>query len=181
VTHLFALQFQGQFWTQKNGKDWTPFAFLSSTNGDLGLDVAADQETKRAIQECLRPLLKIEVDVLRAGKLEAADFRAIVTPDPARTLLRWMSDPTRVKQEQERSGSRALLKLLSYLLSEVRVDGRKPSPEGRNWSAGVGEFCSVGRGGAEEWETGDRENKQVGLALIEGWNRKQEARQASLK
>jgi hypothetical protein len=105
VTHLYALQFQGQFWTQKNGKDWTPFAFLSSDAGGLGLDVAADQETKKAIQECLRALLKVEVDALRAGKLEAPDFRAIVTPDPARTLLRWMSDPARTKQEQEKSGS----------------------------------------------------------------------------
>lgn len=105
LTHLYALQFQGQFWTQKNGKDWTPFAFLSSTNGGLGLDVAADQETKKALQECLRALLKVEVDTLRAGKLEAADFRALVTPDPARTLLRWMSDPARVKQEQEKAGT----------------------------------------------------------------------------
>ena len=77
----------------------------SSASRGLGLDVSADQETKRAIQECLRALLKVEVDALRAGKLEAADFRAIVTPDPARTLLRWMSDPARVKQEQENSGS----------------------------------------------------------------------------
>ena len=104
LTHLFALQFQGQFWTQKNGKDWTPFAFLSSVHGGLGLEVAADQETKKAIQECLRPLLKVEVDALKAGKLEAADFRELVTPDPARTLLRWMSDPVRVKQEQEKAG-----------------------------------------------------------------------------
>jgi hypothetical protein len=102
---LYALQFQGQFWTQKNGKDWTPFAFLSSANGGLGLDVAADQETKKAIQECLRALLKVEVDALKAGKLEAADFRAIVTPDPARTLLRWISDPVRIMQEQEKAGS----------------------------------------------------------------------------
>jgi len=104
LTHLFALQFQGQFWTQKNGKDWTPFAFLSSTHGGLGLDVAADQETKKAIQECLRALLKVEVATLKVGKLEADDFRELVTPDPARLLLRWMSDPTRVKQEQENAG-----------------------------------------------------------------------------
>jgi hypothetical protein len=31
--HLFALQFQGQFWSQQNGKDWTPSAFLSSREG----------------------------------------------------------------------------------------------------------------------------------------------------
>lgn len=35
--HLFALQFQGQFWTQKNGKDWAPFALFSSADGGLGL------------------------------------------------------------------------------------------------------------------------------------------------
>jgi hypothetical protein len=105
LTHLFALQFQGQFWTQKNGKDWTPFAFLSSDNGGLGLDVASDLETKKAIQECLPALLKVDVDSLKTGRLEAADFRAIVTPDPARTLLRWMSDPVRIKQEQEKAGT----------------------------------------------------------------------------
>jgi hypothetical protein len=105
LAHLFALQFQGQFWTQKNGKDWTPFAFLSSNNGGLGLDVASDQETKKAIQECLNALLKVEVAALKDRKLEAADFRELVTPDPARTLLRWMSDPTRIKQELEKAGS----------------------------------------------------------------------------
>ena len=103
--HLFALQFQGQFWTQKNGKDWTPFAFLSSAEGGLGLDVAGDLETKKAIQECLLKLLDVEVNVLRVGKLEATDFRAIVTKDPARTLLRWMGDSHRIKEELEKSGS----------------------------------------------------------------------------
>lgn len=101
--HLFALQFQGQFWTQKNGKNWTPFAFLSSADGGLGLDVAADQETKKAINECLRALLEVEVDALRAGKLEAGDFRAIVTKDPARTLLRWMGDPSKVAPGMQKS------------------------------------------------------------------------------
>jgi hypothetical protein len=104
LTHLFALQFQGQFWTQKNGKDWTPFAFLSSASGGLGLEVAADQETKKALHDCLRVLLKEEVSALRAGKLEADNFRELVTPDPARTLLRWMSDPSRTRQELEKTG-----------------------------------------------------------------------------
>ena len=103
--HLFALQFQGQFWTQKNGKNWTPFAFLSSADGGLGLDVAADQETKKAIQECLLALLEVAVDALRVGKLEAGDFRAIVTKDPAQTLLRWMGDPGKIKLDLQRLGA----------------------------------------------------------------------------
>lgn len=105
ANHLFALQFQGQFWTQKNGKNWTPFAFLSSADGGIGLDVATDKDTKKAIQECLPALLKIEVDALRGRKLEAGDFRAIVTKDPVRTLLRWMSDPVKIKAELEQSGA----------------------------------------------------------------------------
>ena len=102
VKHLFALQFQGQFWTQKNGKSWTPFAYLSSADGGLALDVAGDQETKKAIQECLLALLEVEVDALRVGKLEAGDFRAIVTKDPAQTLLQWIGDPSKIKKELQR-------------------------------------------------------------------------------
>lgn len=103
--HLFALQFQGQFWTQKNGKNWTPFAFFFSADGGLGLDVAGDQDTKKAIQESLPKLLEVELDALQGRRLEAGDFRAIVTKDPARTLLRWMGDPGKTKLELEKSGS----------------------------------------------------------------------------
>ena len=103
--HLFALQFQGQFWTQKNGKNWTPFAFLSSADGGLDLDVAGDRDTKKAIQESLPKLLKIDLEALRGRRLEAADFWGIVTKDLARTLLRWMGDPGKIKQELEQSGS----------------------------------------------------------------------------
>ncbi|MFH1933092.1 MAG: BREX-1 system phosphatase PglZ type B, partial [Pseudomonadota bacterium] len=103
--HLFALQFQGQFWTQRNGKNWTPFAFLSSDDGGLGLDVAGDQDTKKAIQESLPKLLKIELDALQGRKLEAGDFRAIVTKDPAQTLLQWMGNPGIIKHELEKFGS----------------------------------------------------------------------------
>lgn len=97
ATHLFALQFQGNFWTQKNGNNWTPSAFLSSTNGGLGLEVAGDHETRNAIQECLRALLGVEVADLQGHKLEATDFRATVTKDPTRTLLKWMGAPDKIK------------------------------------------------------------------------------------
>ncbi len=103
--HLFALQFQGQFWTQKNGRDWTPFAFLSSSMGGLALDVAGDRDTKKAIQESLPYLLEVEMDTLRGRRLEAGDFHAFVTKDPVRTLLRWMGDPINTKNDLEQSGA----------------------------------------------------------------------------
>jgi hypothetical protein len=106
LRHLYALQFQGQFWTQKSGKDWTPFAFLSGSGGGLALDVSADRDTKNAIQECLPTLLSLEVEALKGKRLEAADFRAIVDDDPANTVLRWMGEPSRVQKELESLGSR---------------------------------------------------------------------------
>jgi hypothetical protein len=63
----------------------------------LLLSNAADQETKKAIHECLKALLEVDVDELRGKKLEAGDFRAIVAKDPERMLLRWMDDPGKVK------------------------------------------------------------------------------------
>ncbi len=99
LTHLWALQFQGQFWTQKSGKSWTPSAFLMNKEGGLGLDVAGDQETRKAIQEVLRALLPTELTELVGRKLEAADFRAVVTKAPVQMLLKWMGDPGKLKAE----------------------------------------------------------------------------------
>ena len=103
--HLFALQFQGQFWTQKNGKDWTPFAFFSSADGGLGLDVASDQETRLAIQESLPKLMGTEINALQGRKLESSDFRAVIITDAVQTLLRWMNDPDATKLELQKSAS----------------------------------------------------------------------------
>ncbi|MDC0267767.1 BREX-1 system phosphatase PglZ type B [bacterium] len=90
--HLFALQYESQFWTQKNSKDWTPLALLSSTDGGLGMDVAQDVGTRTALTECLAHLLTSEVADLRNGKIEAADIRALVAGDPIRMLLKWIGD-----------------------------------------------------------------------------------------
>lgn len=91
--HLFALQHQGQFWTQQNGKDWTPFAFLTSPEGGLGLSVARDRATSEAIQDQLENLLTADVQQLRAHHLEASDFHKLVAGDPHGMLLQWLSAP----------------------------------------------------------------------------------------
>jgi hypothetical protein len=90
--HLFALQYESQFWTQKNGKDWTPLALLSSTDGGLGMDVAHDAGTRTAMTECLAHLLTSEVTDLHNGKIEASDIRGLVAGDPIRMLLQWVGD-----------------------------------------------------------------------------------------
>jgi len=97
--HLYALQFQGQFWAQVNGKDWTPLAFLTSGEGGLGLEVARDTPTKDALAEQLENLLRTPLADLADKRLEAADFHALATSDPIRSLLQWMSAPELTRKE----------------------------------------------------------------------------------
>ena len=105
--HLFALQYQGQFWTQANGKDWTPSAFLSSDVGGLGLDVARDRATLNALAAQLTQVLRTPLTGLSGRRLEAADFHALAAADPVGLMLEWMAQPV-VAIDSGSSGSKPL-------------------------------------------------------------------------
>ena len=94
---LVELQYRGVCWTQKNGKDWTVEAFLVSEEGGLGLDVAHDANTRRAMLGALAELSTTPVDRLRGKHLEAEDFDKLFSDDPVKDLLLWLSDPEAVK------------------------------------------------------------------------------------
>ncbi len=94
---LVELQYRGVCWTQKNGKDWTVEAFLVAEEGGLGLDVARDAATRRAMLGALAELATTSVDRLRGKHLEAEDFDKLFSDDPAKDLLLWLSDPETVK------------------------------------------------------------------------------------
>lgn len=87
---LVELQFRGRVWHQRNGRDWTVEAFLTSEDG-LGLDVAQDARTREAASRSLPLLAETPLDGLRGHRLEADDFDRLAVSDPARDVLRWMS------------------------------------------------------------------------------------------
>jgi len=90
---LAELQYRGAFWSQKNGKDWTLFAFLRSHEGEIGLDVAHDEQTLEAIRRAFTAVLQTPVQDLQGRRLEAMDFDALLSPDSVKALLRWFNDP----------------------------------------------------------------------------------------
>lgn len=94
---LVELQYRGVCWTQKNGKDWTVEAFLVSEEGGLGLDVARDATTRRAMLGALVELATTSVDRLKGKRLEAEDFDRLFSNDPAKDLLLWLSEPEALK------------------------------------------------------------------------------------
>jgi hypothetical protein len=88
---LIELQFRGTVWHQRNGRDWTVEAFLTSVD-TLDLDMAIDMRTKEAMMRAL-PLLATEpFEGLRGRRLEAEDFDRLAVGDPIRDLLAWLSD-----------------------------------------------------------------------------------------
>ncbi len=88
---LIELQYRGAVWHQRNGRDWTVEAFLTSEDG-VGLDVAKDNRTRDAMLRALVLLAPEPLAGLRGRRLEADDFDRLAIGDPVRDLLSWMSD-----------------------------------------------------------------------------------------
>ena len=93
---LVELQYRGTCWTQKNGRDWTVEAFMVSSDGGLGLDVARDTATRQSMLGALPELATISIRLLEGRRLEANDFDALFSDDPIRDLLLWLSEPESV-------------------------------------------------------------------------------------
>ena len=89
---LVELQYRGVCWTQKNGRDWTVEAFLVSHDGGLGLDVARDAATRDSLLYALTELATTPVQALRERRLEAEDFDRLLSDDPVKDMLVWLSD-----------------------------------------------------------------------------------------
>jgi len=95
---LAELQYRGAYWSQANQRDWSVLAFLKARDGGLGLDVAQDAATLKAMLRALEKLADTTVADLAGRRLEAADFDQLLSSDRARDVLRWLDDPSGVKE-----------------------------------------------------------------------------------
>jgi hypothetical protein len=93
VAALVELQFRGVMWMHPNGKEWTPYAYLISKHGGLGLDAARDQVTLDALARALPMLMGEPISHLRGRRLDADFFHGMLAPDANGLILRWLSDP----------------------------------------------------------------------------------------
>ncbi|MCX5784606.1 MAG: BREX-1 system phosphatase PglZ type B [Elusimicrobia bacterium] len=95
---LVELQYRGVTWCQRNGRDWTVEAFLVSEESGLGLDVAKDDSTRRAMRGSLPQLAVTSLLRLRGKRLEAEDFDKLMVEDTPRNLLEWLSEPREARE-----------------------------------------------------------------------------------
>jgi hypothetical protein len=99
---LIELQYRGDVWHQRNGRDWTVEAFLVSEDG-LGLDVAQDAKTHEAMLRALPLLAETPITSLRGPRLDADYFDKLAVSDPIRDVLRWMNNSDLFRQSADES------------------------------------------------------------------------------
>ena len=88
------LQYRSQWFSHPNNRDWSARALLSHPERGLGLHVADDTETGDALLLALDRLLDEPVDRLAKLLLDADFFHDLINPDPVRSLLGWLDEPT---------------------------------------------------------------------------------------
>lgn len=138
---LVELLYRGRAWHQRNGRDWTVDAFLSSEDA-LGLEVSQDARTREAAVRSLALLAEIPLDGLRGHRLDADDFDRLAVSDPTRDLLRWMGlgDSFRTAEGDARWKA-----FCSVCMSEFQFDPDKKSPgdAASELVEGTGKWASV--------------------------------------
>lgn len=92
------LQFRGCYFSQESGKDWTPLAFLSSKGQGLNMEIKRDNDTKSTLLKALPSILRKQQNGLKNKVLSQELLLQILTPDPVRMLLGWLSDGNKYKE-----------------------------------------------------------------------------------
>ena len=145
---LIELQYRGAVWHQRNGRDWTVEAFLTSEYG-LGLDVASDSATRAALLRALPLLAGEPIATLQGRRLEADDFDRLIIGDPIRDLLSWMSDPASFRARND-SGRWATFRTVCAREFDLdpEQDGEQKAGDtlllgGGKWDAVWQRFCEA--------------------------------------
>jgi hypothetical protein len=88
------LQYRSQWFSHPNHRDWTVRALMSHPERGLGLRIADDADTGKALLLALDRFVDERVDRLRRQQIIDSDYLLeLVSDDPVRSLLRWLDDP----------------------------------------------------------------------------------------
>lgn len=88
------LQYRSQWFSHPNARDWSVRALLTHPSRGVGLQIADDAATHEALLFAIDQLMDEPADRLRRQLLDADFFHDLVNPDPVRSVLGWLDDPT---------------------------------------------------------------------------------------
>lgn len=95
---LVGLQHRSNWFTHPNGRDWTVRGLLSNRDNGFGLNIANDDATSRALLASLTRLGDEPLSRLETRFIDAAFLNGLLSPDPTRSLLTWLDNPSVMKK-----------------------------------------------------------------------------------
>jgi len=123
---LVELQYRGKVWHQRNGRDWTIDAFLTSKDA-LDLDVARDVTSQQAMLRAIDRLADEPLAALAGRRLDVGFFESLSVGDIEREILAWMAEPVEYKKARK-DDSAAFETFVDKMGREYGVDPTKQSP-----------------------------------------------------
>jgi hypothetical protein len=123
---LVELQYRGKVWHQRNGRDWTIEAFLTSKDA-LALDVARDVASQQAMLRAIDRLADEPLAALTGRRLDVTFFESLSVGDIEREILAWMADSEAYRKSKQ-SDPTAFETFVNKMIREYGVDPTKQSP-----------------------------------------------------
>jgi hypothetical protein len=123
---LVELQYRGKVWHQRNGRDWTIEAFLTSKDA-LDLDVARDAASQQAMLRAIDRLADEPVAALTGRRLDVGFFESLSVSDIEREILAWMADADEYRKTKKADAA-AFETFVGKMTREYGVDPTKQSP-----------------------------------------------------
>ena len=123
---LVELQYRGKVWHQKNGRDWTIEAFLTSKDA-LGLEVAKDAASQQAMLRAIDRLADEPLASLTGKRLDVNFFESLSVGDIEREILAWMADPEAYLKAKQADPA-AFGTFVDKMVREYGVDPAKQTP-----------------------------------------------------
>jgi hypothetical protein len=123
---LVELQYRGKVWHQRNGRDWTIEAFLTSKDA-LDLDVARDAASQQAMLRAIDRLADEPLAALTGRRLDVGFFESLSVSDIEREILAWMAEPAEYRKAKQADPA-ALETFVGKMTREYGVDPTKQSP-----------------------------------------------------
>jgi len=87
---LVEYQYNGTYFNQHNGKDWTVMAMLMNPDDGLGLNMKQDNATKEAVVKALTVFFEMDRTVFSSPVIDAEFINNLVFPDAISYILKWM-------------------------------------------------------------------------------------------
>ncbi|RQD81462.1 MAG: BREX-1 system phosphatase PglZ type B, partial [Methanocalculus sp. MSAO_Arc2] len=85
------LQYRGQIWSHRNGRDWSIAGFL---HFNYEIEMQADQATKDALRSSIEKVCQETIQTLKSNQpLKAGFFTSLTHPDEKKRILLWMNAP----------------------------------------------------------------------------------------